>query len=122
MIIVARKTLPSGLYSRYSPGRARGGSEKSRVPSATPRWVAVTARAWPGAVRHATQMLTLARTVAMTSDCHRKIVSLNGMTPVTFNSAGGMLPAFACSCAADDDRPSAQTEPVPRQQAAPAAR
>jgi hypothetical protein len=55
-------------------------------------------------------------------DCHRKIVSVNGITPVTWTRPGGMLAGFACSCAADDDKPIAQTAPNPRYAAAPAAR
>jgi hypothetical protein len=55
-------------------------------------------------------------------DCHRKIVCSNGITPVIASSEGGMLAGFACNCAADDDKPIAQTDPMPRYAAAPAAR
>jgi acetyl esterase/lipase len=50
----------------------------------------------------------------VTSDCQRKIVSVNGMTPVIGSSAGGMLAGLACSSAADEDSPSAQMLPSPR--------
>ena len=50
----------------------------------------------------------------MTSDCQRKIVSENGMTPVICSSDLGKLAAFACSCAADELSPSAQVAPRPR--------
>jgi len=44
------------------------------------------------------------------------------MTPVMASRPGGMLPAFACSWAAEDDKPNAHTDPMPTHAAAPAAR
>ncbi len=50
----------------------------------------------------------------MTPDCQRKMVSVNGITPVIARIDGGRLAGLACNCAADDDRPSAHTAPSPR--------
>ena len=58
----------------------------------------------------------------ITADCHRKIVSENGITPVMGSRLLGRLAAFACSCAAEDDSPIAQVAPKPRYAAAAAAR
>ena len=57
-----------------------------------------------------------------TPDCHKKIVSVNGIMPVIDRIDGGKLAGLACNCAADDDSPSAHTAPRPRYAAAPAAR
>jgi hypothetical protein len=46
-------------------------------------------------------------TSARTIDCHRKIVSVKGITPVIASSVLGRLAALACSCAADELRSSA---------------
>lgn len=44
----------------------------------------------------------------MARPCQRKIVSLKGMMPVIWSSAGGRLPLLAWSCAAEEGMPSAQ--------------
>ncbi len=62
------------------------------------------------------------RTAVSAADCHVKIVSLNGITPVIASSGFGMLAGFACNCAADEDKPIAHDAPSPRYAAAPAAR
>ena len=118
----AMNTVASGLYSSHSPGRVRGAEDSERAAKSIFKSCAVRARPASGADCHATHTLTPANTAASSSDCQRKIVSVKGITPVTANSAGGMLAGFACNWAAEDDRPSAQTDPVPRQAAAPAAR
>ena len=46
--------------------------------------------------------------------CQRKRVWDNGITPVTASSGAGITERVACSWAADDDSPSAQTLPRPR--------
>ncbi len=53
-------------------------------------------------------------TIVTTMDCQRKMVSLKGMTPVIGRSDFGRLFALAWSCAAEEDRPIAQTAPRPR--------
>ena len=58
--------------------------------------------------------VTTISTAVSAIDCHRKIVCVNGMTPVIASNAGGMLAGFACSCAAEDDNPIAHTDPMPR--------
>ncbi|MNC80401.1 hypothetical protein D3C75_1331810 [compost metagenome] len=50
----------------------------------------------------------------MAPDCQRKIVCVNGITPVIDRIDGGRLAGLACNCAADDDRPRAHTAPSPR--------
>ena len=50
----------------------------------------------------------------MTMDCQRKIVSVNGITPVIGSSVLGRLAALAWSWAADELRPRAQVAPSPR--------
>ena len=47
-------------------------------------------------------------------DCHRKIVSEKGMTPVISSRGFGKLAGLACNWAADELRPSAQVAPSPR--------
>ena len=84
--------------------------------------LAVCACASPGADHQAMNTETLISTAVRAKDCHRKIVSLNGITPVIANSALGMLAGFACNWAADEERPMAQDAPSPRYAAAPAAR
>src|SRR5438445_13782574 len=76
----------------------------------------------PGADQTAMMTETTRSTAVITIDCHRKIVSENGMTPVMGNRLLGRLAAFACSCAADDDSPIAQVAPSPKYAAAAAAR
>lgn len=49
-----------------------------------------------------------------TPDCQRKMVWVNGITPVIDRIDGGRLPGLACNCAADDESPRAQTAPRPR--------
>ncbi len=53
------------------------------------------------------------RIAVNSSDCHKKTVSVNGITPVIASSAGGMLAGLACRSAAEEDRPSAHTELAP---------
>jgi hypothetical protein len=54
------------------------------------------------------------RIAVSSSDCQRKIVCVNGSTPVISSKPGGMLSGLACSCAAEDDSPIAHTAPRPR--------
>ena len=54
------------------------------------------------------------RIAAVARFCHRKIVCVSGITPVIGRSAGGMEDLVACSSAAEDERPRAQTLPRPR--------
>src|SRR5581483_10462798 len=123
----AMSTFSNGLYSSHSPGRERDRSDTGPGRTgagftSTSRSRAVRARDSRGAVTQAIQTVTNTRTAVRTHDCQRKMVSVNGMTPVTERMAGGMLPGFACSWAAEDDRPNAQTEPNPMQAPAAAAR
>jgi hypothetical protein len=67
-----------------------------------------------GAVSQAIVNVTTMRIAVSAQDCHRKIVCSNGITPVIASNAGGMLPGFAWSCAAEDDNPIAHTDPIPR--------
>ena len=83
---------------------------------------AVFAVAGPGADRTAMIHEMTTSTTVIAIDCHRKMVSENGITPVIGSSAFGRLAALACSCAADDDRPMAQVAPSPRYAAPAAAR
>ena len=48
-----------------------------------------------GADHSAIAIDTTISTAAITIDCHRKIVSANGITPVIANSGLGRLAAFA---------------------------
>ena len=79
-----------------------------------PRSSAVLATPGPGADRTAMVAETTISTTMITKDCHMKIVSENGMTPVMASSGFGRLPALACSWAAEEERPSAQVAPSPR--------
>src|SRR3546814_527775 len=115
-------TVSSGLYSSHSPGRVRGGSAGACSPDTSMNSRAVRAASPVGAVNQATASDTVIRIAVSTIDCHRKIVSENGSTPVISTSPGGMLAGLACSCAAEDDDPVAHTAPRPRYAAAPAAR
>jgi len=54
------------------------------------------------------------KTAVITNDCHMKIVSVKGITPVIGSRLLGRLAAFACSCAAEEDRPIAQVAPSPK--------
>jgi hypothetical protein len=67
-----------------------------------------------GAVSQHTSSEAAIRQAVSAKDCHRKIVLVNGSTPVIASRPGGMLVGFACSCAADDDKPIAHTAPRPR--------
>ncbi len=106
--------LSSGLYSSHSPGRLRVAAAGSTTRTSTSHSAARRACAPRGADHHAISIDTPINTVVSTIDCHRKIVSPNGITPVIFSSAGGRLAAFACSCAADEERPIAHDAPRPR--------
>jgi len=68
----------------------------------------------PGADQTAMTMEITINTAAITKDCHMKIVSVKGITPVMASRGLGMLAGLAWSCAADEDRPSAQVAPSPR--------
>ena len=57
---------------------------------------------------------TTSSTAAIAIDCHRKIVSVNGSTPVIASSGLGRLPGLACNCAAEELSPMAQVAPSPR--------
>src|SRR6476659_5269783 len=113
----------SGECSSHSPGWLGGGSSSwllgvTSIPIAS----AVMALLGPGADQIAITTDTARRDAVMTADCHRKIVSENGMTPVIGSRLLGRLAAFAWSCAAEDDSPIAQVAPSPRYAAAAAAR
>jgi len=75
---------------------------------------AVTAVLGPGADQIAMATETTSSTAVIKTDCHRKIVSENGMTPEIESRLLGRLAALACSCAADEDNPMAQVAPSPR--------
>jgi len=75
---------------------------------------AVTAVSGPGADQTAMTTEITSSTAVITNDCHKKIVSVNGMTPVIVNRLLGRLAGFACSCAADEDRPIAHVAPSPK--------
>src|SRR3954470_18770348 len=83
---------------------------------------AVIALFGPGADQIAITTDTTKRDAVITADCHMKIVSVNGITPVIGSRLLGRLAAFACSCAAEDDSPIAQVAPSPKYAAAAAAR
>src|ERR1700692_4959302 len=112
-----------GGCSSHSPGCLGGASsiESSREAS-IPMASAVTAVLGPGGDQTAMMTETTRSTTVITTDCHRKIVSENGMTPVMGKRLLGRLAAFACSWAADEDSPIAQVAPRPRYAAAAAAR
>ena len=109
-------------YSSHSPGRARGGSGSTRSERSTSRSSAVRIAAPCGAEAHAIATLSTIRTAAMVSDCQVRIVAPKSSTPVISSSSGGSDAGVACSWAAEDERPSAQTAPRPRYAAAPSAR
>jgi hypothetical protein len=67
-----------------------------------------------GAVSQQISSETRISTAVSTIDCHRKIVSVNGSTPVISSRPGGIEAGLACSCAAEELRPIAQTAPRPR--------
>jgi hypothetical protein len=69
--------------------------------------------------------ITVVRAIRMTRvrrDCQVKIVVPKSRIPVIFSRAGGSEAAVACSCAAEEDSPRAQTAPRPMKAAAPRAR
>src|SRR6478672_11031181 len=107
-------TVSSGLYSSHSPGRSRCGSAAVLISTSILMSCAVTARLPIGADDQAIATETINSTTNIAIDCHRKIVSVNGMMPTILNSAGGSDVGFACNCAAEDDRPSAHVAPRPR--------
>src|SRR5262245_54167034 len=104
-----------GECSSHSPG-CLGGGTTSASPRSTsiPIASAVTAVLGPGADQIAMTTEIARRTAVTATDCQRKIVSENGMTPVMGNRLLGRLAALACNCAAEDDRPIAQVAPSPR--------
>src|ERR1700685_4121132 len=59
----------------------------------------------PGADHQAMRAETTIKIAVSAIDCQRKIVSVNGMTPVIASKVFGMLAGLACNCAADDDKP-----------------
>ena len=109
-------SVSSGLRSNHSPGRRVAASAFTTGASvrSTPRSCAVTERSAPGADHSATAIDTTISTPAIAIDCHRKMVSVKGITPVMFRMLLGRLLALACSCAAEELRPSAQVAPMPR--------
>src|SRR5262245_33195117 len=99
--------LRMGLYSSHSPGRdgplavvAACGCNAAPGTSSTVRTLAPA-----GTVNHTMITVTMTSTAVSAIDCHRKIVCVNGSTPVIGSKPGGMLAGLACNCAADDDRP-----------------
>ena len=75
-----------------------------------------------GAEKCAITVVRAIRMARVSSDCQVKIVVPKSRMPVIFSSAGGSDAAVACSCAAEEDSPSAQTAPRPMNAAAPRAR
>ena len=75
-----------------------------------------------GAENHEITTVSTIRTAAIVSDCQVRMVSPKSRTPVIFSSSGGSDSAVACSWAADEEKPSAQTAPSPMYAAAPSAR
>ena len=67
-----------------------------------------------GAVTQQISSETPISTAVSTIDCHRKIVSVKGSTPVISSRPGGIEAGLACSCAAEELRPIAHTAPSPR--------
>src|ERR1700720_4420082 len=111
----------TGECASHSPGFVGGATlTASSLETSMPMASAVTAVAGPGADDIAMMTEISKSTAVITIDCHRKIVSENGMTPVIGNSGFGRLAAFACNCAADNASPIAHVRPDPRK-AAPAA-
>ena len=96
-------------------GRARRGVSSHRVgETRSPSLAPSRASASRGAEKYATATETTTSTAAIDMLCQRKIVCVSGITPVIGSSAGGIDDFVACSSAADDERPSAQTLPSPR--------
>ena len=75
-----------------------------------------------GAENHEIATVSTIRTAAMGSDCQVRMVSPKSSTPVILSRSGGSDSGVACSWAADDESPSAQTAPRPMYAAAPIAR
>ena len=67
-----------------------------------------------GAEKYATDTETAMTMTAVTMLCQRNKVWVSGMSPLMANSEGGMADLVAISIAAEDERPSAHTEQVPR--------
>ncbi|MCY1225570.1 hypothetical protein D9M72_377690 [compost metagenome] len=111
-----KSSVSSGLRSNHSPGRRSADSAEAGLASvrSTPRSCAVTACFASGADHSAMATDTTINTSAMATDCHRKMVWLNGITPVMSRMLLGRLLALACNCAADELSPSAQVAPMPR--------
>src|SRR5678815_1139674 len=95
-------TVSSGLYSSHSPGRSRCGSVAVLISTSMAMSCAVTALFPIGADDQAVATEMINSTTNMAIDCHKKIVSVNGMMPTILNSAGGSDAGFACNCAAED--------------------
>ena len=109
------RIVRSGEYSSHSPGwfgRPKFSflSRETSMPMSS----AVTAVFGPGADQMAMATEITSRTSVTSIDCHKKIVSENGMTPVIDSNPFGRLAGFACNCAADEDSPIAQVAPSPR--------
>src|SRR3974377_907972 len=93
-----------GVCSSHSPGwlGATILISSSRARS-MPIFSAVIAVSGPGADQTAMMIETINNTMVITTDCQRKIVSENGMTPVMGSRLFGRLAALACSCAAEEE-------------------
>ena len=111
-----------GLYSSHSPGRSRVEAGSGVSSRSTPSSVAVRMASPLGAERCAITVVRAIRMAHVSSDCQVKMVLPKSRTPVTSSRAGGSDAAVACSCAAEDDKPRAQTAPRPMNAAAPSAR
>src|ERR1700730_5323534 len=110
-----RRMVRIGECSSHSPGLVGGATlTASSLETSMPMASAVTAVAGPGADDIAMMTEITKSTAVITIDCHRKIVSENGRTPVIVSSGFGNVSALACNCAADDDSPIAQVAPSPR--------
>ena len=109
------RTVSSGECSSHSPGCWRGGRSSWRWVEVDAEVVARSPHSAPdGADQMAITVESTISTAAMTIDCQRKMVSVNGITPVIGSSVLGRLAALAWSWAADELRPSAQVAPRPR--------
>src|SRR5581483_2630817 len=102
----ARMIVRMGECSSHSPGCLGGATWiASWCDTSMPMASAVTAVLGPGADQTATTTEITRSAKVITTDCHRKMVSENGMTPVIGSSVFGRLAAFACNCAADEESP-----------------
>src|SRR6266850_1169262 len=111
-----------GLYSSHSPGRSRFAGGTATGSYFTP--IDSMSRAYSGAGWEYKEINieTTIITAAINMPCHKPSVCDNGMTPLISRIDLGKDAGAAMMRAAEDDKPSAQTLPIPRYPAAPSAR